>query len=172
MECCYGIFYVNNSNSNNSFNTFKFFKILSISQSGSKFKELILKNEHKRFKCERILQNSGSMVQPGIIAGSSYGDDQERVIRKMKNNWSDDPQKRPADLGSNPSAPTISIYVIKMKVKLIASLLAIAIGLIFYIGWGINYGVWADIGIYSVSVFFIGLGVLGTILYKLEEKES
>lgn len=59
-----------------------------------------------------------------------------------------------------------------MKVKLIASLLAIAIGLIFYIGWGINYGVWADIGIYSVSVFFIGLGVLGTILYKLEEKED
>ena len=35
------------------------------------------------------------------------------------------------------------------------------LALLFWIGWGLKFGVWWDIGIYSVMVVLLGFGVIG-----------
>ncbi len=57
---------------------------------------------------------------------------------------------------------------IKVNAKLIISLLSILVGIIFYISWGITYGVWADAGIYAVTVVFLAFGILGLIYTRIE----
>ncbi len=57
----------------------------------------------------------------------------------------------------------ITMKEIKINAGLVLSILAILIGIIYYIGWGIHYHVWADIGIYSVTAFFVALGILGSM---------
>jgi hypothetical protein len=39
--------------------------------------------------------------------------------------------------------------------------LLIPLALLFWIGWGLKFGVWWDIGIYSVLVVLLGFGVIG-----------
>ncbi|RLF48039.1 MAG: hypothetical protein DRN29_00985 [Thermoplasmata archaeon] len=56
----------------------------------------------------------------------------------------------------------------KISVKLVLSLLAVFVGIIFYISWGLTYGVWADIGIYSVTILFVALGILGLIFTRIK----
>jgi hypothetical protein len=48
--------------------------------------------------------------------------------------------------------------------KTILSILFVLGGLLFWISWGIQYGVWVDIGIYSVAVIFILGGLVGFVL--------
>ncbi len=45
-----------------------------------------------------------------------------------------------------------------------------ALGVAFYISWSYLYGTWTDIGVYSVSVVMIGFGVIGYLLYSIEEE--
>lgn len=59
----------------------------------------------------------------------------------------------------------------KMDLKFIVSAIALITGILFYIIWGITYNVWADVGIYSVSIVLIGFGVLGLLFCKIEEKK-
>jgi hypothetical protein len=54
----------------------------------------------------------------------------------------------------------------------ILSLLAIIAGVIFYIYWGISYGVWVDIGIYSITIVLVFSGVCGMLLSLNVEKED
>jgi hypothetical protein len=54
----------------------------------------------------------------------------------------------------------------------ILSLLAIIAGIIFYVYWGITYGVWADIGIYSITIVLVLSGVCGILLSFNPEKED
>tara|TARA_B100001250_G_scaffold17497_1_gene15187 strand:- start:320 stop:520 length:201 start_codon:yes stop_codon:yes gene_type:complete len=43
----------------------------------------------------------------------------------------------------------------------------IPIALLFWIGWGLKFGVWWDIGIYSVLIVLLGFGLIGGLLvYK------
>ena len=56
--------------------------------------------------------------------------------------------------------------------KTILSLLFLFAGIILYITWGVAYGVWTDIGIYSITIVFVLAGIFGTILSLLEEKEE
>ncbi len=44
-----------------------------------------------------------------------------------------------------------------------------ALGISFYLSWSYLYNAWTDIGVYSVSVVLIGLGVIGYLLYSIEE---
>tara|TARA_B100000902_G_C27256783_1_gene888316 strand:+ start:1012 stop:1212 length:201 start_codon:yes stop_codon:yes gene_type:complete len=37
----------------------------------------------------------------------------------------------------------------------------IPIALLFWIGWGLKFGVWWDIGIYSVLVVLLGFALIG-----------
>jgi hypothetical protein len=39
--------------------------------------------------------------------------------------------------------------------------LLIPLALLFWIGWGLKFGVWWDIGIYSVLVVLLGFGLIG-----------
>ena len=60
----------------------------------------------------------------------------------------------------------------KFNFKTILSLLLLIAGILFYIYWGVTYGVWADIGIYSITIVFVLAGIFGTLLSLLEEEEE
>ena len=51
-----------------------------------------------------------------------------------------------------------------------ALLLMMGVGL--YIGWGILYNVWLDLGVYSLSIILIGFGLTGFLLYRHIERED
>jgi hypothetical protein len=54
----------------------------------------------------------------------------------------------------------------------IIGILMIFAGLLFWIYWGTRYGVWTDIGIYSITSVFIIAGIVGTIISLLEKEEE
>lgn len=60
----------------------------------------------------------------------------------------------------------------KYNFKTILSLLLLIAGVLFYIYWGVTYGVWADIGIYSITIVFVLAGIFGMILSRLEDEEE
>ena len=37
----------------------------------------------------------------------------------------------------------------------------IPLALLFWVGWGLKFGVWWDIGIYAVLVVLLGFGLIG-----------
>jgi len=51
------------------------------------------------------------------------------------------------------------------------SILLIIAGLALYIYWGTRYGVWYDIGIYSITAVLIIPGILGIILTLMDKNE-
>ena len=61
------------------------------------------------------------------------------------------------------SLRNINLYTILALIILIA-------GLLFYITWGLRYGVWVDIGIYSITIILVLGGILGTIVSLSMEK--
>ena len=38
------------------------------------------------------------------------------------------------------------------------------LALLFWIGWGLKFGVWWDIGIYSVLAVLLGFGLIGSFV--------
>lgn len=60
-----------------------------------------------------------------------------------------------------------------MNLFTILSVLLLLAGILFYLYWGIRFGVWYDIGIYSITSFFVLSGILGILvtLYEKPEKE-
>ena len=60
----------------------------------------------------------------------------------------------------------------KYNFKTVLSLLLLIAGVLFYIYWGVTYGVWADIGIYSITIVFVLAGIFGMILSLLEDEEE
>jgi len=53
--------------------------------------------------------------------------------------------------------------------KFVLSILSLIIGIVFYLLWGLTYGVWADVGIYSVTAVFVTLGLIGLLLIRTKE---
>ena len=53
----------------------------------------------------------------------------------------------------------------------IFSILVLLAGLLIYIYWGTRYGVWYDIGIYSLTIVFVIPGILGILLSLMEKEE-
>ena len=45
-------------------------------------------------------------------------------------------------------------------------------GVGLYIGWGILFNVWLDLGVYSISVILIGFGLVGMLLYSFFERKE
>ena len=39
----------------------------------------------------------------------------------------------------------------------------------FWIGWGLKFGVWWDIGLYAVLVVLLGFGIIGGFVYGKAE---
>jgi hypothetical protein len=62
-----------------------------------------------------------------------------------------------------PSLKNINAYTIATLIVLIA-------GILLYISWGLRYNVWADIGIYSITIVLVLGGLLGAILSLTFEK--
>ena len=60
----------------------------------------------------------------------------------------------------------------KVNGKLIFSLLVLAAGIIFYIGWNIEYGAWTDIGVYSITIILVISGILGILLSLMESEKK
>ena len=60
----------------------------------------------------------------------------------------------------------------KYNFKTVLSLILLTAGVLFYIYWGITYGVWANIGIYSITIVFVLAGIFGMILSLLEDEEK
>ncbi|MEF8879249.1 MAG: hypothetical protein V5A64_02500 [Candidatus Thermoplasmatota archaeon] len=68
-------------------------------------------------------------------------------------------------------------YKIEIKLKnfnfySIVSLLMLILGILFYIQWGTRYGIWYDIGIYSVVIIFVLAGIIGFILSLTPKQEE
>jgi hypothetical protein len=45
-------------------------------------------------------------------------------------------------------------------------------GILFYISWGIRFGAWYDIGIYSITIVLVLSGILGILLTCYEKTED
>jgi hypothetical protein len=63
----------------------------------------------------------------------------------------------------------LDINMQNMNIFTILSGLLLLAGIGFYLWWGIRFGVWADIGIYSVSIVFILGGIVGILLSLYQE---
>jgi len=46
------------------------------------------------------------------------------------------------------------------------------LGIGLYIGWGILFNVWFDLGVYSISVILIGFGLTGMFIYSYLERQE
>ena len=60
----------------------------------------------------------------------------------------------------------------KFNFYTILSVLLLIAGLLFWIYWGARYGIWYDIGPYSVSIVLIVPGIVGILLTLMEREEK
>lgn len=68
-------------------------------------------------------------------------------------------------------------YIPKFNIKnfniyTVLSILFLLAGLLHYIYWGTRYGVWDDIGIYSITIVLIIPGIVGILLSLMEQEEE
>ena len=68
-------------------------------------------------------------------------------------------------------------YIPKINIKnfniyTILSILFLLAGLLHYIYWGIRYGEWGDIGIYSITAVMMIPGIIGIFLSLMEKEEE
>lgn len=63
----------------------------------------------------------------------------------------------------------LNIDMKNMNIFTLLSGLIFLAGIGFYLFWGIRFGVWADIGIYSVCIVFILGGIIGILLSLYQE---
>jgi hypothetical protein len=54
----------------------------------------------------------------------------------------------------------------------IVALIVLIAGLLLYVTWGLRYNVWADIGIYSITIVLVLAGLIGAILSLMLEKKD
>jgi hypothetical protein len=58
------------------------------------------------------------------------------------------------------------------NLKTLFSLIVLLAGVALYISWGIQYGVWYDIGIYSLTIVLVLGGILGMLISLREVKDE
>ncbi|RQW81888.1 MAG: hypothetical protein EHM79_19260 [Geobacter sp.] len=56
--------------------------------------------------------------------------------------------------------------------KTLLALLTFIAGILIFIYWGTRYGVWTDIGIYTLTIVLVLFGVFGILLSLTEPKEE
>jgi len=66
---------------------------------------------------------------------------------------------------------TMQIQMKNFNMYTIFSLIILIAGILMYISWGMRYGVWDDIGIYSITIVLVLSGIIGLILSLSREKE-
>lgn len=65
----------------------------------------------------------------------------------------------------------MSVEELTRKIKFAGSAAMVAVGIVFYWGYALSYGEWdpfssGNEGVYSIMVFFIGLGIAGMLLFR------
>jgi hypothetical protein len=63
------------------------------------------------------------------------------------------------------------IDIKNFNILTIFSILVLLAGILIYIYWGTRYGVWYDIGIYSLVIVFVLPGIIGILLSLMEKEE-
>lgn len=66
----------------------------------------------------------------------------------------------------------IKIDIKKFNIFTLVSILLLLAGVVFYFYWGMRFGVWYDVGIYSFTIVLVLGGLLGILLTLLGEKEE
>ncbi len=66
----------------------------------------------------------------------------------------------------------IKINLEKFNIYTILSILFLVGGILFYILWGATYGVWYDIGVYSLSIVLIIPGIIGILITLMEDEKK
>jgi len=67
------------------------------------------------------------------------------------------------------------LFNIKLKnynIYTVLSIIFLLGGIIHYIYWGSRYGVWYDIGIYSITIVLVIPGIIGIFLSLMEKEED
>ena len=68
--------------------------------------------------------------------------------------------------------PKIKLNFKNFNIWTILSILFILGGLLFWISWGTTYGVWTDIGIYSITIVLVLAGIVGLVISLMETEET
>jgi len=66
----------------------------------------------------------------------------------------------------------LGISLKNFNIFTLLSILLIVGGVAHYIYWGLRYGVWVDIGIYSITIVLVLPGIIGLFLTLMEKKEE
>ena len=66
----------------------------------------------------------------------------------------------------------IKIDIKKFNIYTLVSILLLLAGVVFYVYWGVRFGVWYDVGIYAFTLVLVLGGLLGILLTLLGEKEE
>ena len=66
----------------------------------------------------------------------------------------------------------IKINLKNLNIFTILSVILLLIGIVFYVYWGIRFGVWSDVGIYSITIFLVLAGLIGAIISLYEKNEE
>ena len=66
----------------------------------------------------------------------------------------------------------LKINMKKFNIFTLVSLLLLLAGIMFYIYWGVRFGVWYDIGIYSITIVLVLGGILGAVVSLWEKPEE
>ena len=46
------------------------------------------------------------------------------------------------------------------------------LGVGLYVGWGVMFNIWLDVGVYAISVILGGFGLVGMLLYSYIERQE
>jgi hypothetical protein len=65
----------------------------------------------------------------------------------------------------------LKINIKNFNIFTVLSIIFLLAGLFHYLYWGARYGIWYDIGIYSITIVMIIPGIIG-IIFSLIEKEE
>ena len=66
----------------------------------------------------------------------------------------------------------VELDIKKFNIFSLESVLLLLSGLIFYAYWGLKFGVWFDVGIYSITIIFVMSGMFGILLTLYKENED
>ena len=69
------------------------------------------------------------------------------------------------------SKDILKINIKNFNIFTVLSIIFLLAGLFHYLYWGARYGIWYDIGIYSITIVMIIPGIIGIILSLMEKEE-
>ena len=65
----------------------------------------------------------------------------------------------------------VSPTTVKLDMRTAPFFFLVLLGIVFYLFWGLAWGGWFDIGVYTITVILLGFGFCGIYLYSVLEDE-